>query len=221
LDQLIENSGSSTYRTVLGTPALGIALIGILDRSGGTIITRSLGFAVLVISTSAVMIFVYGQARAILIFAGQRRAIEEFAEKHRLIPRGVFSWEGGPAKEFNAPVRLDGKRNYAGYLQPVLAIALQLGVSVYGLVNLYAVDHVSALFIVSMSVALVAIVTVGIGYREVRHTGQRVYEWTRCELIAGLEPPDTGNRGLRWQPLRTSQVGACTSRTGVGHLACP
>ncbi len=136
----------------------------------------------LVLLAAVTVLFAVRQMLIVFVHAGQRKAIEEFAETNGILPRGVFSWENGPARELSDARRLDGRINPARYIEPGLAGILHAGVSTYGLGRLQTFGVLSAWFIAPLALAVFGLVMVLSAFWYIPATMERVYSWTRGEL---------------------------------------
>lgn len=173
---------SAIDRAAVAFPAVGVALVGITQRDDTAVEAQEVIYSSLVLLAAGLAVYAVVQMRAVFVYGGLRKAIEEYAESKGILPKGLFTWERGPALEISGDRRLDGAVNLGRYAQPVFLGLLDAGMCGYALVELQSFGLASVWFIVPSILAIVSLVGVLWAFREVPAAMDRVYLWTRREL---------------------------------------
>jgi hypothetical protein len=188
LDGAASNRLGRIDKAAVGLPAVGVALIGITQGDSPSREIQQIVHTSLVLLAAGLVFYSYVQMRAVFIYAGQRKAIEEFAESEAILPKGLFSWESGPALEISGARRLDDKANESRYIQPAFLALLDAGMCGYALLKLQSLGIVTFWFIASSCLSVVSFVVVGWAFSLIPAAMNRVYCWTSCELKKNRRP---------------------------------
>jgi hypothetical protein len=137
------------------------------------------GVAVLV---TVLIAYAQRQMHSVFVLAGQRLAIEEYAETQGILPRGLFTWERGPALEISGPRRLDGGFNWGRHFATFIFIGFAGAIYAFALLKLRDQGLTSVWFLTAAASALSGIGMNLAGFRMSADTRSRVQNWTSGEL---------------------------------------
>jgi uncharacterized membrane protein (DUF2068 family) len=185
LETNIYDSLQQIYRSAFGIPAVAIAIVGLVQTRGLTRQTRDLLYVGLVLLAVVLITFSVRQMLEISVLGAVRRAIEDYADGEGILPPGLFSWERGPATEISGVIRLDGRRNLARYLEPLLAGSLVASIGGYGLWQLQRFGVWTGWFVTTAILASGGIGVLIFGFHYIPGAERRSFEWMAEQLRSG------------------------------------
>lgn len=194
LGEGVDKAVASMYTVAFAAPAVAVGLLGLSKVSGPTSVDvakgqQQLAYIGLVVAANIVLLHSCVQMRFVWVSVGLRRAIEDFLVDLKRLPAGLYRWETGPAVELSGFRNLDGGLNFIQLLSPTLALGLQVGVSGFGLIQLWILEGPGWLFLMGATLSLLILLLTGVTFARFPHVAKRVNDWARLRLSNTDQPP--------------------------------